>query len=517
MKQFLNPVLPERLERGMHYAVVFLLILAWVYLPYRMAENGDFFLLYDDDFFYYLKIAVNICTRHLSSFDGTVLTNGYHPLWMAVIIGLLKIAGADYRAFFLMFALVIALCNFGTYFLAFKLSLHYTRSAALSVLLAAWVTRYSLNISVQGMEVGLTIPLILGILFFSCCRDTAFDRWRDGIFAGLLSALAVLSRLDAGLFVFIYFLGVLWTHAREKRSLVKFGLGFIIGGLPVLAYLGLNHWFFGTWLPISASAKQLKIGLMPTGTMLASLTKLEIRNLHYLFPSAAVTLAGALAAMRVPLRNKPVMVAAVLFPFLYYFTLSMTSDWPAFAWYHYPWPISFLAGALFVHAFFPARIMQKNPVHSLVLPLALLVVFVGLRGIRAVSSGPVRGHSMYTAAAKIEAFAQDHPGTYAMGDRAGIVGFRLKDRLVQLEGLVMDPKYLANIQQERDLIGVLKAYGVNYYIATNPRKDEAGYVCAEPRQGGPSVRRMTAEFKQEPVYEYDVKADDVHTKIFKIQ
>ncbi|HID08358.1 MAG TPA: hypothetical protein EYP10_14555, partial [Armatimonadetes bacterium] len=39
-----------------------------------------------DDVFYYLKTAMNIAQGHGSTFDGVNRTNGYHPLWMLLLV-----------------------------------------------------------------------------------------------------------------------------------------------------------------------------------------------------------------------------------------------------------------------------------------------------------------------------------------------------------------------------------------------------------------------------------------------
>ena len=38
-----------------------------------------------DDAFYYFRIAHNIATGRGVTFDGEILTNGFHPLWMALV------------------------------------------------------------------------------------------------------------------------------------------------------------------------------------------------------------------------------------------------------------------------------------------------------------------------------------------------------------------------------------------------------------------------------------------------
>src|SRR5271155_5399745 len=43
------------------------------------------FSMVDDDCYYYMKIASNIVAGHGSTFDGEILTNGFHPLRMGAI------------------------------------------------------------------------------------------------------------------------------------------------------------------------------------------------------------------------------------------------------------------------------------------------------------------------------------------------------------------------------------------------------------------------------------------------
>jgi hypothetical protein len=62
------------------------------YLP-----NG----IFEDDAYFYFQIARNILDLHQSTFDGISTTNGYHPLWMAILVAAgapLKLAGIQSSA-----------------------------------------------------------------------------------------------------------------------------------------------------------------------------------------------------------------------------------------------------------------------------------------------------------------------------------------------------------------------------------------------------------------------------------
>ena len=48
-----------------------------------------------DDAFYYFKVAQNIVEGQGVSFDGIARTNGYHPLWLIVLLPIFVLARFD--------------------------------------------------------------------------------------------------------------------------------------------------------------------------------------------------------------------------------------------------------------------------------------------------------------------------------------------------------------------------------------------------------------------------------------
>jgi hypothetical protein len=109
------------------------------------------------------------------------------------------------------------------------------------------------------------------------------------------------------------------------------------------------------------------------------------------------------------------------------------------------------------------------------------------------------GYSIYLEAVDIARFDRTHPGVYAMGDRAGTPGFLLPEPLIQLEGLVMDKAFLANIRRQRPLPEVLHEYAVRYYIAINPVVSHGCWLTAEPLVAGPDAPHMRGTFCIQPV------------------
>ncbi|MBK8230414.1 MAG: hypothetical protein IT349_04110 [Candidatus Eisenbacteria bacterium] len=88
---------PDRPERGWDRIAIGILVAYagyYVYLalglPIARVVNG---LL--DDSFYYLQVARAIAEGRGSTFDGVEPTNGYHPLWMAILVPVQWIARGD--------------------------------------------------------------------------------------------------------------------------------------------------------------------------------------------------------------------------------------------------------------------------------------------------------------------------------------------------------------------------------------------------------------------------------------
>jgi hypothetical protein len=97
-------------------------------------------------------------------------------------------------------------------------------------------------------------------------------------------------------------------------------------------------------------------------------------------------------------------------------------------------------------------------------------------------------------------FAATHPGIYGMGDAAGTPAVETGQPIVQLEGLVMDKRFLENIREERNLLDVLRAYGVRYYVSTNAVPEANGcFELNEPKVAGPRSPHMRATLCRAPV------------------
>lgn len=79
-----RPALSSRLAFFSALTCTAVVAVALGYWPVRVSGEGWIDYLADDAFFY-IVIAKNLARHGFSSFDGMTLTNGYQPLWQAML------------------------------------------------------------------------------------------------------------------------------------------------------------------------------------------------------------------------------------------------------------------------------------------------------------------------------------------------------------------------------------------------------------------------------------------------
>lgn len=484
----LNPEREKLLVRSIA-AFVFVLLL------FRLAQpffSGLSWMEYvQDDFYYYLKVGQNIAHGHGSTFNGIVPTNGYHPLWELLVTGL-SIFSSSPHAILGFQAVTIFGATLATFLLSMRLFKLGNIRLLTALALSLWVALYSLRIFIQGMEVTLTVPLILALLL--CTLNSR--RWLAGFWSsfafGLLAACTVLSRLDSlilvGLLGFCLLLQPEVRRGIGAAQVVGVGLGL----LPVLLYLLSNHVLFQTWLPVSGMAKQLKAGLVP------SLNPWRIMNLNspgYLLVFLPIPLAILLlpwAAKHLTRLQQAIYGAVLVFPFIYFSILSLRSDWPSWGWYLY----SLRTGVCVSFLVFCCVPAIRNFLQRSAVTYALLAIF--LLG-WVTWKWPAQTPELYAASADLGTFSHTHPGIYAMGDRSGSAGYLITSPLIQTEGLMMDRNYLDELRSGHPLRQVLADYRVRYYVGSSKAPVQGCFQAVEPSQAGPASPHLVDNFCKPPV------------------
>lgn len=249
------------------------LILAW--------DEGPFALTFDDAW-YYFEIGGRIAAGEGSTFDGINETNGYHPLWMGVVV-LFEIAGTEamttVRALLVLQALLWAA--------ALALVATVVRGAGdddwprlrsrerteasgacewtvIGALVVVGLNPFVARMAVNGLESALVV--VTGAALVAAAHrgpgTLVVDRslrWRWGF--GLLLALAFLARTDAVFTVATagFAAGVeVRAHRRDGRDAAWSSVAplLIPAGATTAAFLVVNQAAFGTPVQVSGLVKR---------------------------------------------------------------------------------------------------------------------------------------------------------------------------------------------------------------------------------------------------------------------
>jgi hypothetical protein len=216
-----------------------------------------------DDTFYYQKTALNLSRGLGSSFDGINPTNGYHPLWMAmlaVMCSLFEHRDAiflSHVALSLQALLVLAagivlsrLREVGGTLVFWPLSLVMLNPFAAKVVLCG-----------QETAVQLLASSVVLVCWWSLRSSPRGYRTRAWVGLSWCCVLATLSRLDT-----IFFCGLvlamplllpgeaeLASGARSRARTTA--IGFTVFGLGLLPYLLFDQFVYGHPLPVSGALK----------------------------------------------------------------------------------------------------------------------------------------------------------------------------------------------------------------------------------------------------------------------
>jgi 4-amino-4-deoxy-L-arabinose transferase-like glycosyltransferase len=242
---------PERLVLAPVVAgLVFRLHKAWDDIPTLVLQAMS------DDAFYYFKIARNIATGHNVTFDGETLTNGFHPLWMAILTPIYLLGGD--RDLSVHLGLTIAsLLAAGTVFLVYAIARTLTDNlwASLAAATVYALHPYLIVEALNGMETALTVFMVALTTWLFLRIAVRSERTSLAGYAGLgaSAGLMVLARTDT---VFILPPVLLFLLARE-RGWQRLTSPLVTGGLALVVVAPWAIWSlvtFGTVVQVSGVA-----------------------------------------------------------------------------------------------------------------------------------------------------------------------------------------------------------------------------------------------------------------------
>jgi hypothetical protein len=293
-----------------------------------------------------------------------------------------------------------------------------------------------------------------------------------------------LSRLDS--FIFAIFISIyLLTNRPEKvKIIILFALAFI----PLYVYLGSNLYYFGHLMPVSGAAKQLKTTMIPELHTFTSIftTFYPGRVITGMIPFTLLIF----NIVSITFLKKTEYKWFLLFPSFLLMLNSILSGWNLWAWYFY----FFLPSTIY---FF---INRKSFVLNILSKLKPIIIIFCVFWISYNTFKQVSGLSPSDIKSKkLIEFLQGKNGIIAIGDAAGEPGYFIDNPVIQLEGLVMDHKYLEEIKKG-DFISILENYNVDYYVTITSIKKDSAWHFTEPWNHHKNIINMEYQSEIDPIY-----------------
>jgi hypothetical protein len=254
------------------FSLLIRLIVAWTSIPTLIGKTIP------DDAFYYFSIARHAALDGSISINGITITNGFHPLWLALI-----------SPFYLLFdqnldlpvhlALTLgAVLDTVTVFFAYRFVRMLTgnSSAALASAVLYGLNPRAILHAANGLETALTVCLVALFLYaYGAIRARGGSLTRY-LYLGTVGGLLLLSRTDNVFILSVVFLHAAWVALRRgelRRLLASLAL---VASLAA-PWFAWNYLTFGTIVQSSAIAVPFLFGELhpidPWGSPVAALVE----------------------------------------------------------------------------------------------------------------------------------------------------------------------------------------------------------------------------------------------------
>jgi hypothetical protein len=420
-----------------------------------------------DDAFYYFETAANIAQKGQMSFDGLTFSNGFHPLWVLVLVPIFWLGFNQETTLYVVLILADVIG------LAATLLLFKVLRARLNIFLAFLMTLLYFSQILFPLQFGLETAVLIGVyIALLAFYDTRFIgplylvSFRDCAILGALLGLVVLARLDQGIFVFILsILLVLFnrsslSHPEGRR---KFALVFGITLALIGPYFIYNYVTTGYFVPVSGVIKEIwsqKSLLEATHQQTYFQAKLEnLVRILSIQKDYFWSLVGSALIVWILLVRHRIQAHKTLLPFIFgpllifgYYIFVFHYPFNAnLSYYQTIWLAGLLTLGLVIDTLldqfrFPGGLLSQG---ILIGGLIVLIAFLVLaqfeqqqtfyQGIRIQSFAETYKYLSWRAAEYIQSHVwspgPDDQVTFASAD-AGVLGFLLDEPVVNLDGLI---------------------------------------------------------------------------------
>jgi hypothetical protein len=455
-----------------------------------------------DDAYYYFTAARNLANGHGLTVDGIRPTNGFHPLWLLLLVPVYLAHCSLDTSIRVITLLQGALLAVGAIILGrIHWAMFSPRTALASMLL---LLLFVVPSSLAGMESSLLLTLL--ILLYGAALELYRhpNRGRIALWVGVLLGLTLLTRLDL---VFLPVALALATMAKLRdpraRSHVRLaGLRVAAAcAIVVVPYLLFNVMKFGAVMPISGAVKSTFPAMTASHGPFGALSVKDC---------AAVVLAVGVLVCRlirwrasVPPtapaaeryhRTAITVLAVSLLLHLSYTALFM--KWGVFFWYYAFYPLfAVLLLAGWIQAGVQSTLLRNRP-GLYWLALVGLAVFGITRHVHQTRAGHSEWQLATYDAARFVRAHTDPGAVFGMTD-SGIFSYFSCRRVINLDGIVNTMEFQRQIA----------AHQVNAYL----RDNHVNYLVQHAVLGHDEVVR--GDYESMPItivsHRFDVVGDPV--------
>lgn len=474
-------------------------------LIFLLAGESTLVSVIPDDAFYYFKTAVNIVAGNGPTFDGIHSTNGFHPLWMLLLLPIAALTDNPeiYVKVALGLSILLSLLSASLLYLIVR---RLTQDWYVPLM---GVTVYFLNprtieSSLNGLETSLT-TLLFTVALYLVISDGAEERKgeRYTCYLGIILGLMFLARIDTIFYLIIFSIIFVLRdkHYRRKRLLI----------LSAVLAAVLSPWFVYNWgafgSPVQDSGFAIPYKLheqyMLQGHSILQMLQHSFERFVFFvkdefsdclgFPRllfAAVVICS-LAAFRMNWRDPEILRQSII-PLsmltvlsLWCGGLSLILGHTFVRWYARKWyfdqlillsALSFCLGIIIVdplrtwHRFtllFTVNFAENSLVKVAVLSLAV-AIFMGVPlafGVKRLLLG-IYPHqrSMLEAAYWVKKNLRENESAGAFN--SGIMGFFSGKHVVNLDGSINNSAFAAI--RKKELLYYMYREGISYYLDFDP-------------------------------------------------
>lgn len=225
--------------------------------------EGRLLFFFSDDAYYYFKVAQNIVAGIGPTFDGVSLSNGFHPLWMILLLPIYGVFEGGSIALRAILSLQVFLIVGSLVFCWLFISRYYGPRWALVAMFVFCIFVSPVVFMFNGLESSLVVFLLFLLLFLDLKFKLLDEEnvWKSAALGGLLGLL-MLARLDAA-FILIslvvtkfFIFNSRTSFAPRLLQLIKvYWPTVLVFSLFLTPYFYWNYSTFGHLSPISGILK----------------------------------------------------------------------------------------------------------------------------------------------------------------------------------------------------------------------------------------------------------------------